>query len=412
MKDKIILETVQCKHNKISVYFNIEGTIKKYFNTNYMYVEYEDVNVEEIPEGIAVIPILSNLLPIAWFSNAEIIVNKLDKTFYNAIDKIKTGYINMHINAKLQGIITVKNICEYSYIPTKKSATFFSGGVDSLATLITRIDERPTLITVWGSDIKTNNESGWIKVKNEVTNFGKEKDLKNLLVKSNFREFINEQELNKSFSKSMGDNWWHGAQHGIGLIGLAVPFGYLEKLNVIYIPSTFTEKDGHISCASYPTIDNNFSFANCKVLHEGFENSRQDKIGVISDYIKNIDSNLFIRVCWRSTNGKNCGVCEKCSRTIMALIACGVNPNTVGFSIDESTLKNIEINFKENWVNPDYVLSLWLDIQNAYRDNLCNLNFPDEVGWVLNYDFEKEHIKKKQFKSRIIRKIKTILIRG
>lgn len=404
----IKINNINVDNNSIKIEIDASGKVKRFLKEKIMYIEYNK-EIKNLPKGIAVIPLLTNILPIAWFSDSEIIVEELDKTFYEAIDKIKIGYKNMHLGADFNGKITVKKIVNYKYEPLDKSATFFSGGVDSLATLINRLDEKPALITVWGSDIKVGNTEGWDKVKREVVNFGTDRGLDNWLIKSNFREVVNEIELDKAYQSKMNDGWWHGAQHGIGLIGLAIPLAYVNKLKTLYIPSTFTEKDGHVSCASYPTIDNNVAFAGGKVLHEGFENTRQNKINIISRYIKEKEENLFIRVCWQSTDGKNCSECEKCSRTIMGLISQKINPNNHGFTITQNTLNYIENNWKNKWILPNRSIRAWIDIKNEFLKNKDKWQKDKNINWILDFDFEKENNKKLLFTNRVKRKILRVL---
>ncbi|MBC5624032.1 hypothetical protein H8S10_00975 [Clostridium sp. NSJ-49] len=407
MKNLIKIKRIEVKNNRIEYFLEVFGYVKKFFvNNENMYVQYQD-SIEDIPFGIAVIPLLSNILPIAWFSDAEIIIGELDKTFYNAIDNIKEGYSKMHPNANLGGKISVKNIIDYSYEPSDKCATFFSGGVDSLGTLIEIIDEKPILVTLWGSDISLDDKQGWDKVKREVVDFGNKRNLQNLLIESSFRRFISEGELTKAYSKFMkdNDNWWHGAQHGIGLIGHVAPYAYKNKLKIIYIPASLSPETINFSCASHPTIDNEFKFAGCSTVHHGFENNRQNKISIISDYIKESDDKLFIRVCWQSDGGINCSKCEKCSRTIMGLIANKINPNEHGFYIDKNTSKEIESNMKYNWILSESLIEFWNQIKNKFNKDKELWKKEESVNWILNINFNNLNRKK-----IINKKIKQLII--
>lgn len=392
--NKILVKNILVNNDRVEYVLEIIGDVKKYFNqdTN-MFIEYGE-NIESVPKGVLVIPLLSNILPIAWFSNCEIIVDEIDKNFYECIENIKQGYIDMHTNATLKGSLLANSIIDYSYDVTNNTATFFSGGVDSLATLITRIDERPNLITLWGSDIKLTDEYGWKRVKDEVTDFGKRNELDNLLIKSSFRTFINEGALDSDYSSIMNDGWWHGAQHGIGLIGHVAPYAYIHKLKTVYIPSTNTIHDGKVSCASYPTIDDKVELSSTRVFHEGFENNRQDKIRIICDYVKKYDQELLIRVCWESEGGGNCCKCEKCSRTIMGIIAEHLDPNKFGFNVTDSIINNIKININKKWIFSQMTLTFWSDIQNKFNENKQYWENYSNLNWILYIDFNKINRKK------------------
>ena len=89
---------------------------------------------------------------------------------------------------------------------------------------------------------------------------------------------MDESKLTKLVEKYANDDWWHGFQHGIGLIGHAAPLAYLFNIDNLYIASSYTIKDkGKVTCASDPTIDNYVKFSDCHVIHDGYEYGRQEK---------------------------------------------------------------------------------------------------------------------------------------
>lgn len=412
MINKIIVNDINVKKNKVEVNFKVQGSISKFFNQNTMYIEYEEI-IEGIPKGILVIPFISNVIQIAWFFDSEILVPELDKNFYSSLEEIKNSFSNMFTKAQLKGKITVDKIKDYKYTPEKKSATFFSGGVDSLATLIIRIDEKPDLVTLWGSDIKLNDKEGWNKVKNEVSNFAKSKDLKNVFIKSDFREFINERELDNEFNKvtETKDGWWFGVQHGIGLLGHIAPYAYKYKLGIMYMPASLNLKSENYRIASHPNIDNKFKVATMNVIHDGFENTRQDKIGIICDYIKKTGEDIKIRVCWQSSGGDNCSVCEKCSRTIMGIIVEGLDPNKLGFNLNKETIINIKRNWKYKWNVHGPNTMHWNDIRERYIENK-EFWQGTELEWILKINFFKESEFKRTLGGRVRNKLYKVIKKG
>lgn len=406
MRDKIVVEDINVKENKIEYKIRVDENIKKYFNLEKnMWIEY-DCNIEGIPEGIAVIPLLTNLIQMAWFLNIEIVVNEVDKKFYDCLDKVKEGYKNMFKMERLNGKLTVKNIVDYSYKPSDKSVMFFSGGVDSLATYITVRKEKPALATVWGSDIALDDIRGWNLVKDEINQFATERGLNTLFITSSFREFINEINLDKAVNLVTDTEygWWFGVQHGIGLIGHLIPYAYINKIKTIYIAASLNNNSINYVCASFPTTDGNVRAAGVKVIHEGFENTRQDKIKIICDYIKSTGDNMKIRVCWETKGGKNCSKCEKCSRTIMGILAEKMDPNKMGFNITDEDIKKIEYEWKYIWKVHGPNIMHWKDIQNRYLEDKSYWEDKPEK-WILKINFQKEGNIKHTFAGRIRRKI-------
>lgn len=395
--------------NQIKCEFRVGNQIKKFFKNNCFEIEYSE-DIEDVPEGILIIPFLTNILPIVWITNSKIKINEIDKNFYLSIEKIKKGYIDMYPETKFLGEIIVDKIIDYSYKPTKQTCTFFSGGVDSLGTLVTINKKKPTLVTLWGSDIKLTNFSGWEVVKKKVEEYGKKFELPNLFIKSNFREFINEAELDKKYEKQLKDGWWHGIQHGIGLIGHAIPIAYKNKMQTIYIPGTLNKKDinKRLRCASYPTIDEKVKYGCGNVIHEGFNNTRQDKIQIITEFSEKNNLKIEARVCWKGTTGNNCCKCEKCYRTIMGLLAEGKDPNNYGFIVDKSKVLEIEYKLKKEFILSDNLILEWETIRTKF---LANKKYLFQSEWILDADFKKnsENNRKKAIIMKIPLKIFRII---
>lgn len=250
--------------------------------------------------------------------------------------------------------------------------------------MIKRINEKPDLITIWGADIDYENEKGWSIVKDYIENIGNKYNLKNVEIHSALRRFIDNSELEKQYHDILQDDWWHAMQHGIGLIGNAAPYAYKYNVKTIYMPATCNKKSSFL-CASNPEIDNNFKFASTSVLHEGYEANRQQKTEKICNYIKETDDNINLRVCYRSLNGDNCCKCEKCYRTIMAIISQKINPNDLGFHVDKKVLKQIEKSVtKTDMLKNIVAKTMWKDIIKAFKKEEKFWSKYNEIKWILS----------------------------
>lgn len=114
-----------------------------------------------------------------------------------------------------------------------------------------------------------------------------------------------------------------------------------KKEKTVYFASSFTAADkGKITCASDPTIDNFVKFAGSCVVHDGYEFSRQDKVHNIVEFSNKNGIKVPLRVCWKSTGGKNCCQCEKCWRTILELIAEGASAENYDLNYNYKQLKS------------------------------------------------------------------------
>lgn len=370
--------------------YTLCGEIEKYFTSTPFKIEYPDC-VEEVPDSIASIPFVCNVLPIVWLNNATLIVPELDKTFYESIPDFKQGYINMFPEADFQGNIVVGNVVENHYPNTGKTAMFYSGGLDSAQTLISHLDEKPVLLAIWGSDIRYNNESGWKPVYQVITDTAHKFNLPEGIIHSTFREFDNENLLDKDFAQKLQDGWWHGVKHGLALLGHIAPYVWFHHINIMYIAASFCPDDGSVRCASDPTIDNYVKFSECKVVHDGYEYSRQDKVHNLVQFCRNRREYFPLHVCWQSQSGSNCCRCEKCYRTMAGLWAEGEDPKNYGFGDAENALKNMQVfigshkaqyknSFQHHW---PYIVSR--AVQN--KELLSKQSYYKQFKWFLKADF-------------------------
>jgi len=339
------IESVTVEKNKIKFNYTLEGEWQKYLRSDKLFFAEYDIDIKNVPKSILYIPFICNILPMAWVYDLEIEVDEIDEDFYNNIEKIKRGYQDMFPALPMKGNFKVGKIIKNKQ-KTKGAGTLFSGGVDAFNTLFQHMDEKPVLITVWGSDVKLDNEKAWNKVKKHCVDTANSFGLINSFIKCNFREFLNYDNLSRHVYKIVHDEWWHSFQHGIGLLSQAAPIAYTLKLKNIYIASSYVPEDkGKYTCASDPTIDNHVHFASCDCIHDGYEFSRQDKIRNICNFLEeNKNKKIKIRVCWESTAGENCCMCEKCTRTMLAIIAEKKNPENFGFNKKLEDIENIDKN--------------------------------------------------------------------
>lgn len=390
----IKIKEVSNQNNIITVDYDVSEDIIKYFNMdNKFKVEYKE-DISKVPEEVSVIPFLTNVLPIIWLTDSVLEIDKIDQSFIESAEDVKKAFIDMYPNAKFKGKIKVKN---HILIPKddskeEKSSIFFSGGVDSTSSLITVEKSKPILITIWGSDIWDYDELGWQKAKETVERFGKEFNLKNWYVKSNFRKFIKEQVLTEDFKNDLQDSWWHGVQHGIGLLGHVAPYAYQYNITTHYIPATYTKEDKNVTCASYPTIDESLKFVNCKVIHEGFDKTRQQKIKNICEYTKNSNKDIKLRVCYMERGTKlNCCHCEKCYRTILAILSEKQDPRKYGFEIDN--MNQIEKEIKEKNLITKPTEKMWKEIQDNFLQDKKYWKKQKDVKWILKYNPNRKSLK-------------------
>ena len=409
MNNRIIIEHVSVSLHRIEVYYTVQGEIEKYFNLNEkcFWVEYTE-DISSVPEGIAVIPFVCNVLPIAWLADAELVINELDEQFYQSLFEVKHGYMLLSRMLEFKGKVTVGHLVNHTYEPSKQSAVFFSGGVDAFTTLFRHLDENPIMITLRGADVKLTDDEGWKVVSNHVLDTAQIFQLPQpLFVTTNFRTFIHEGILNEIVVQT-GDGWWHGYQHGIGIIGHAAPLAYTKQLKLVYIASSYTW-EFPVIVASDPVIDSHLQLAQTSVRHDGYFMGRMAKEEYIVKTRNRLDKSVNLRVCWISTGGQNCCECEKCIRTIFGIVASGGNPVRFGFHLTHEKEKNFkEIVLKELSKNV-HLRPFWREMQTYIKlhDTFSEIDNPN-YNWIYTIDVDHPLPKPSLFK-RGVRKIRRIL---
>lgn len=387
MKNIIDVKTPVLDGNKITYEYSVSGKWEEAFSDERFSVEY-DLDIHNVPESVLIIPFLANILPMSWVYNAEIIIPVCDKDFFESIPDFKKGYEEMYPSMTFGGTISVKEIQENRQIDQEGSVAFFSGGVDAHCTLIRHAKEKPLLITLWGSDVKVDNPDAWNRVKNANIETAHNFNVDYTFVKSTFRRFLNQKNLDKIVEQSK-DAWWHGFQHGIGILSHAAPVVYALKKKTIYIASSFQAKyKGKYTCASDPSIDNYVRYCGAHVVHDGYELSRYDKVDIITDYSKKSGTKINIRACWASKYGTNCCHCEKCWRTILAIYATKNDPREYGFDYDsfDNVARDIKDNRKELG---KFKEARYKRIWEAIRQNYTRKSINPSIRWFYSSRFSE-----------------------
>lgn len=385
--NRITVDEISILGNRIEYEYSVIGEWREAFRLEEkFFVEYS-CDVSDVPRGVAVIPLLANLLPMSWVYDAEIVVPVCDLDFYESIPEFKRGYEEMYPMLSLGGRLVAREVVKTEPREEARAAVFFSGGVDAFSTLVSHIEENPALITVWGADIKISDEDGWAKVLRHLGQVGKDFSVECYTVKTSFRLFLKEGVLSRRVAAS-GDGWWHGFQHGVGMYAMSAPLAYLLGLRRVYFASTYTIADkGIVPCASDPTIDNYVRFCGAAVYHDGYELTRQQKIANITSYAKKLSIKIPLRVCWISSGGSNCCQCEKCWRTILGILAEGEDPREYGFDYAEEQ----GAAFYKILRSPGsiYTRATYGAIQDRMRLNIVKKQLPRSVRWFYRFDIGK-----------------------
>ncbi|WP_135542233.1 hypothetical protein [Brevibacterium sp. S111] len=181
---------------------------------------------------------------------------------------------------------------------------FFSGGVDSLYSAISRISEITHLILVLGFDIPLGDkvlcDQAVKDARATAADLGKEL----VVIRTTVRKLSNRY--------SRWDYIYHGA--ALATIGLLLK----DHIKHAIIPSSSPLESLH-RWGTHPDLDYLWSTSYLHFEHHGQFMSRNQKVLAIAN--SKIEVNR-LRVCWENRDGAyNCGTCEKCLRTMIPLYA-------------------------------------------------------------------------------------------
>lgn len=377
MNSMHVQEVRRVGRNRLEYVYTVAGEWSKYFEpANPMWVEYSQP-VDGVPDSVAVLPLIGNVIVLASLMDADIYVEEIDRDFYECIEEFLGGFDEImpdHVHFKRRDIVRAGRIFALGGgTEREENLLFFSGGVDATFSLISHLEEKPALVTIWGADIPWDREESW----NQALGFNQEVadryDLKMLTIHSNFRAAFCNDYIEEFSYALVKDWWWPAFHHSVAMMCLAAPIS-CGKRRKLYFGSTYSAKDhkewGSYINASDPQVDNHVRFCGLQVVHDGYAFTRYEKVKKICEFYDSQEVKPYLRVCYHSNEGINCGICEKCARAIMSILLAGSDPRAYGFQYDEDRFAAFfAAGIQEVARSVRYeFLAFYTDIQAAFRD--------------------------------------------
>ena len=413
-----LYEKIETSKNELRLNFS-DDFLKTNSVVEDFWIKYSDIDLTLLDESILNIPVLSNIAPVIWALDIDVSVPVIDKNFYESLEKIRLVFKDMYPNLAWSGNIRPDKLVESEVSDGEMSALFFSGGLDSVFSTMNHLNEKPFLVTVRGSDVALNDDLGWNLVKNQTKQFAALYTLPIIFIEVNIYQFLNQSLLAQLDPEIPG--WWAGVQHGLGFAGLMSPYASTENLSKAYIASTHS-KEFNSPWGSSPEIDNQIKYLGLQFFHDGYEFTRHGKVKEMIRLSKenNVEKPL-LRVCYSNTKnaGENCFVCEKCSRTMTALLVELKDPLDFGFKIDSIEFtRNVKNSFENyKFYSSDNTVFMWQDIQKDLKDKVVYEKYQlpahviEYLDWLRGFDFalHKEQCERKRLKrQKIISFIKKV----
>jgi len=385
----IKITDIAVANNKIETKIEYSENIKKYFLTDYFYVEY-DQDITSVGKSILYVPIVSNIITVAWAVGADIYVEELDKTYLDSLSKIKQVFKKWYPQFSFSTNLYVGNSVSNQF-NGGGYCLLFSGGVDSLTSFIKHKDKHPELFTVWGTDIPVYENDFWEKVRIRISRFSNREGVNVHFIKTNMQQLLNQSLLAREYQLA---GWWGPVNHGLMLLGVCAPLT-TKGIGTVFIAATHTH-DFKKPWGSDPLIDNKISWADIKVIHDAYELSRQEKIKYLKRHTEYLS---YLRVCYSTHSDYNCGRCEKCLQAILALTLEGIDLKNCNFNVDKKIFRYIkDCLVKGRLSMGDSERFMWTDIQKHIPNNYDNdmQGAKEFFVWFKDFDLSKYKINKLQ----------------
>jgi hypothetical protein len=253
----------------------------------------------------------------------------------------------------------------------QRAGMFFSGGIDSLATLrANRLNyplEHPGSIkdglVVYGLEVY--EEEKFDHVLNSISEIARDAGIRLIPVYTNIRNVGPED--NGEFWSDFWLNEYMGAAFS------AIAHTFSRGLNRAIISSCH-DIPNIVPYGSHPMINPDYSSADLSIEHFGITLSRFEKTRLISNW----DIALkHLRVCNNSSmyesQALNCGECEKCLRTKAALLALGALGRTSAFANKEISPERLKTTVRLNKMNVAFYEELLAPLSKSGHQELVDV---------------------------------------
>lgn len=272
----------------------------------------------------------------------------------------------------------------------RRTATFFSGGVDSIYTLrrnrLGITADHPGAIRdgifVHGFDMGTRPKRGT------------EVDFFRFVVES-MRPLLDDAELNLvpvftniRLLDNAVDSWL--TDFMVPAMG-AVAHALSGRFTDVLVPSSYDIPGLH-PFSSHPFIEPHCSSFNLRMHHDGERSSRVDRVALVSGWPVALET---LRVCFFGTPGMlNCGTCAKCIRTKLELLCAGKLEQAVTLPGDDVTPTEISDHLVVKEDSLAFFASLMTALKEVGRKDLADAVRMQVIKFELKQKLDIKHLVK------------------
>jgi len=296
---------------------------ERYLSEDFL-VEYDPpLDLEKVPGHVLMVPYLLNVAPLVWAIGGDFSVPQMDAELFHSLERVREYFPKRFPQISWQGQIHADELIE---VPDRKRSGYsvlFTQGIDSTFSALAHQRDRSVLVHV----LRTHgiHARGEIdeRCRAEIARQAEELGISHRFIRSNYQTLMDR-------SRAPIPGWFEHVQHGVGLAGLALPIAWEEHHEGIVVASS--EAEGvDVAWGSHRDLEGNILAYGVGVESHGFETSRQQKTAAI---LAAVESGRIppprLKVCLLFPFS-NCGDCEKCLRTVTAILVEGYDPTRLGF---------------------------------------------------------------------------------
>jgi hypothetical protein len=337
---------------------------------------------EEFGEVLACDPhpfLVAAIMPALWYGETRVVVEgeicpELRAGLMTAMSVIHHWYRLPHELVRIEA----KTSMHPAGLP-ERAGFFFTGGIDSLATLRgNRLDfalHHPGAfkdgLVIFGLEVDTTQ--AFEHVVKHLSGLAQQADLTVIPV------YTNERYLEADW------DFWRDVSEGAVLAAAAHALG--RRLTAATIASSY-DIPNLPYLASHPMLDPFYSSYDVRIRHDGAALSRFEKTRLLVGWDLGLQ---HIRVCNQTAQYQadrlNCGQCEKCLRTMLALLAVGALEKTAAFPSTRLSEEVIRARVRLSRTNFRYWQELIAPLEAVGRHDLARgvryvlARYHGEIGW-------------------------------
>jgi len=370
----------------------ISRDLRRYLRKSEFYIRYE----QEIQadEGVLNIPGVALLLPLAWLTGSDLQVRCLDRRFADSAEELQRAYRAMYPKMRFGTRLIVDEPVDSPPNP-EAAAMLFSGGMDATYSFFANRHLKPRLVQVFGTEFPRSDTRYMDRVVGASTAFAEKHGVDISFIHTNFAFLFDQRAIIHQFSRvreRVNGDLWKGTGYALGFLAMSAPLSagrFNHMIISAWANKEHADRMRENPDASSPKVDEKIAWSNLRVEHHGCLH-RFEKAQAMKDWLPG----NHMRVCWLfnelddSNLTMNCGRCEKCARTIVALAIGGVDPSQCGFAIDQDTVNAIKTRLIGRKSKNSHMALWWGPMQRKIPDEIDGDMFGlrEFMEWFRSFD--------------------------